>query len=146
MAVRVSVILDRKGRDVVTVPSDAMLLSAADKLRQHNIGALVVSSDGTAVEGILSERDVVRELARVGTGIVNRTVSEVMTDDVTTCTTQATVDDLMAMMSQRRIRHVPIVDDGKLAGIVSIGDVVKTRLDELEVENQSLEHYVTGAG
>ena len=144
MAVQISVILDRKGRDVVTIRPDAMLLAAADTLNQHNIGALVVSTDGSTVEGMVSERDVVNELARRGTGAVKRTVAEVMSTDVTTCMPDATVNELMATMTERRIRHVPIVEDGRLAGIVSIGDVVKMRLDELEVEKDSLEQYVTG--
>lgn len=142
----ISVILDRKGSDVVTIRPDAMLLAAAEAMSANNIGALVVSSDGRAVEGILSERDLVRDLARRGTGAVKRTVAELMSTDVTTCTPDATVDELMSTMTSNRIRHVPILVDGALAGIVSIGDVVKIRLDELEVERQSLEEYVTGAG
>lgn len=144
MAVHVSVILDRKGSDVVTIRPDAMLLAAADALSKNKIGALVVSSDGSTVEGIVSERDLVRELARLGTAAVKRTVADVMSTDVTTCSPDDTVDDLMETMTKRRIRHVPILDDRVLAGIVSIGDVVKMRLDELEVEKQSLEQYVTG--
>ena len=146
MAMHVSVILDRKGTGVVTIPPDAMLLAAAGAMSEHNIGALVVSSDGRSVEGIISERDVVRELARRGTGAVKQTVADLMSTDVTTCGPEATVDDLMAAMTTKRMRHVPIMDGGVLAGIVSIGDVVKVRLDELEVEKQSLEEYVTGAG
>lgn len=145
MAVRISVILDRKGTDVFTIAPDAMLLAAADAMSEHNVGALVVSSDGRAVDGIISERDLVRELARRGTGAVKQTVGDLMSTEVTTCGPDATVDELMAAMSTKRIRHVPILDDGALAGIVSIGDVVKMRLDELEVEKQSLEEYVTGA-
>lgn len=146
MAVRISTILARKGSEVVTVRPDAMLLAAAEALAKRNIGALVVSSDGRTVEGIVSERDLVRELARRGTGAVKQTVAEVMSRDVTTCAPDATVDELMATMTGRRVRHVPILDEGALAGIVSIGDVVKHRLDELEVEKESLEHYVTGGG
>lgn len=145
MAVHISMILERKGAGVVTIKPDAMLLAAAGAMSEHNIGALVVSSDGTTVEGIVSERDVVRELARRGTGAVKQTVADLMSTDVTTCGPDATVDDLMAAMTKQRIRHVPIVDDGSLVGIVSIGDVVKVRLDELEVEKESLEQYVTGA-
>lgn len=146
MAVHISMILERKGRDVATIRPDAMFLAASDALSKHNIGALVVSSDGRTVEGIVSERDLVRELARLGTGAVKRTVADIMSTDITTCTSDATVDELMATMTQHRIRHVPIVDDGVLSGIVSIGDVVKTRLDELEVEKDSLAQYVTGGG
>ena len=146
MALHVSVILERKGNDVVTVKPDAMLLAAAEAMSKHNIGALVVSSDGKKVEGIVSERDLVRDLARLGTAAVKRTVADIMSTDVTTCSPDATLDDLMATMTQHRIRHVPILVDDALAGIVSIGDVVKNRLDELEVEKESLEQYVTGTG
>lgn len=146
MALKISVILERKGREVVTIRPDAMLLAAAETLSKHNIGALVVSSDGRSAEGIVSERDLVRDLARLGTGAVKRTVGDVMSRDITTCGPDATVDDLMATMTRQHIRHVPIVDDDALVGIVSIGDVVKMRLDELEVEKESLEQYVTGGG
>jgi CBS domain-containing protein len=144
VAVKVSVILDRKGRDVITIRPDAMLLAAAETLTTNNVGALVVSADGTTVDGIVSERDLVNELARRGTAAVKQTVADIMTAEVTTCAPDATVDDLTATMTERRVRHVPILDDGHLAGIVSIGDVVKTRLDELQVEKDSLEQYVTG--
>jgi CBS domain-containing protein len=146
VSLRVSMILDRKGTDVHTIRADAMLLAAADALREHNIGALVVSADGASVDGIVSERDVVRHLARYGTGAVKRTVADVMTSDVTTCEMETTVDELSALMTQRRIRHVPVVQDQRLVGIVSIGDVLKARLDELEVRNSTLEEYVTGRG
>ncbi len=146
MALKISVILERKGGDVVTIRPDAMLLAAAETLSKHNIGALVVSSDGASVEGIVSERDLVRDLARLGTGAVKRTVSDVMSRDVTTCGPEATIDEIMATMTRRHIRHVPILSDDHLVGIVSIGDVVKMRLDELEVEKESLEQYVTGGG
>lgn len=145
MALKISAILERKGRDVVTISPDAMLLAAADTLSQHNIGALVVSADGRTVDGIISERDLVRELARLGTGAVKRTVADAMSRDITTCAPTATLDDLMSTMTQRRIRHVPILEDDALVGIVSIGDVVKARLDMLEVEKESLEQYVTGS-
>ena len=146
MAVHVSVILDRKGTDVVTIRPDAMLLAAAGAMAEHNIGALVVSSDGRSVDGIISERDLVRELARRGTGAVKQTVADLMSTEVSTCGPDATVDELMQAMTTKRMRHVPILENDALAGIVSIGDVVKVRLDELEVEKQSLEEYVTGAG
>jgi CBS domain-containing protein len=139
-------ILERKGSDVHTVASNAMLLAVADALREHNVGALVVSADGATVDGIVSERDIVRQLARFGTGAVKLTVADVMTTDVTTCSPDTTVDELSELMTQHRIRHVPVVADGRLVGIVSIGDVLKTRLDELEVRNSSLEQYVTGTG
>jgi len=144
VAVQISVILERKGHDVVTIAPEAMLLAAVDALADANVGALVVSSDGTSVEGVISERDIVRELARRGTAAVKQTVADVMSTDVTTCEPSATIDELSTTMTKRRIRHVPIMSEGSLAGIVSIGDVVKARLDEPEVENDSLGQYVTG--
>jgi CBS domain-containing protein len=110
VALKISVILERKGSEVATIRPDAMLLAAAETLSKHD-GALVVTSDGSAVEGIVSERDLVRELSRLGTGAVKRTVSDVMSREVTTCGPEATVDDIMAAMTQRRIRHVPIVEN-----------------------------------
>ena len=137
-------ILDRKGADVYTIGADATFLAAIDALSDHNVGALIVSSDGHTVDGIVSERDLVRQLARFGTGAVKRTVADVMSTDITSCTPDTTLDELMATMTQRRIRHVPCMNDGSLCGIVSIGDVVKARLDDLELQAQSLEQYVTG--
>lgn len=145
MAANVSLILDRKGADVVTVPADATLLEAARVLSERNIGALVVSGDGQAVDGIVSERDLVRHCASAGPSCWDESVRGVMTIDVTTCGMDATVDELMVTMTERRIRHVVAVADGRLAGIVSIGDVVKARLDDLEVQAESLERYVTGS-
>jgi CBS domain-containing protein len=144
LSLKVSVILERKGAEVVTVRPDAMLLAAADALHEHGIGALVVSADGRTPQGMLSERDLVRELARLGTGAVKRTVGEVMSTTLRTCTPDTTIDEIMGLMTEQRIRHVPVMADDQMCGIVSIGDIVKLRLDELEVEKQSLEQYVTG--
>ncbi len=145
MSIHVSCILNSKGREVATIRSDASLAAAADKLAHHNVGALVVSPDGRAVEGILSERDLVRRLARLGAECLQGTVAEVMISDVTTCTPDDTCDDLMKTMTQGRFRHMPVLENGQLAGIISIGDVVKSRLDELEVQAQTLEQYVTNS-
>lgn len=145
MSLKVSIILERKGGEVVTIRPDAMLLAAADALNEHRIGALVVSADGRTPDGMVSERDLVRELARLGTGAVKRTVGEIMSTNLTTCAPDSTIDELMELMTDKRIRHVPVMADGEMCGIVSIGDVVKTRLDELEVQKQSLEEYVTGS-
>ena len=144
MSLKVSVILERKGPEVVTIHPDAMLLAAADALHKHRIGALVVSADGQTPDGMVSERDLVRELARLGTGAVKRSVGEIMSTTLTTCAPDSTIDELMSLMTDKRIRHVPVMADGQMCGIVSIGDIVKIRLDELEVEKQSLEEYVTG--
>ncbi|CAN5165849.1 CBS domain-containing protein [soil metagenome] len=145
VSVRVSVILERKGREVATVAATATLLDAAHALAEHDIGALVVSEDGHTVDGIISERDLVRQCARSGPGCWDRPVREAMTAEVRTCDPSATADDLMATMTELRIRHVPVVVDGGLVGIVSIGDVVKTRLDDLELQAEALEQYVTGS-
>jgi CBS domain-containing protein len=137
-------ILRRKGRDVVTVAADDLVTHAIAVLGEHNVGALVVVAGDGAIVGILSERDVVRGLAADGPGILQGTVGDLMTTDVTTCGPRATVDELMTVMTDRRIRHIPVVDDTGLAGIVSIGDVVKTRIGELETEKESLHEYLTG--
>jgi CBS domain-containing protein len=145
MTVPIAAILQRKGRDVQTIAPDAPVVDAVSRLEQHNIGALVVSTDGETVAGILSERDVVRELARSGTDCLDRRVSDLMTAEVTTCSPAESADDVMATMTAGRIRHIPVLEDGKMVGIVSIGDVVKSRIDDLETQAESLQHYVTGS-
>lgn len=145
MTVQVAVILGRKGTEVATISSDATLADAVASLAQRNVGALVVSDDGRSVHGVLSERDIVRSLARSGASALDLTVGEAMTAEVHTCARDTTTDDLMAIMTTRRIRHVPVVEDHQLAGIVSIGDVVKSRIDELETETEALQGYVTGS-
>lgn len=145
MSIRVSCILNSKGRNVATIGADDSLAVAAEKLADHNVGALVVSPDGRSVQGILSERDLVRRLARLGAECLNGTVAEVMITDVTTCTPADTCDDLMKTMTQGRFRHMPVFEHGELAGIISIGDVVKSRLDELEMQAEALEQYVTNS-
>ncbi|MGH3665328.1 MAG: CBS domain-containing protein [Egibacteraceae bacterium] len=143
---RVIVILAHKGADVTTIGPGATLADAARALADHRIGALVVSGDGDTVDGMLSERDIVRHLARSGGEALDVEVAEAMTTEVVTCRPDTTADELMAMMTERRIRHVPVLDDGRLVGIVSIGDVVKSRIDELEIETETLQEYVTGTG
>jgi CBS domain-containing protein len=143
--VNVQSILAAKGSAVATIDASSSLAQATASLRDHGVGALVVSSGGGAIEGIISERDVVRALAAHGGGTLGRTVSSAMSSDVVTCRPADTVDELMALMTARRFRHVPVVDDdGSLIGIVSIGDVVKYRLGELEHENQALFDYIHG--
>jgi CBS domain-containing protein len=138
-------ILTTKGTAVATIDPTASLGDATASLRDHGVGALVVSSGGGRIEGILSERDVVRALAAHGGGTLGRSVASAMSTDVLTCRAADTVDELMAMMTSRRFRHLPVVDDdGALAGIVSIGDVVKQRLGQLENENQQLFDYIQG--
>ncbi|HEX6843160.1 MAG TPA: CBS domain-containing protein [Stellaceae bacterium] len=141
----VETILRNKGGAVATIASHATIRDAAALLRRERIGALVVSSGGNKVEGILSERDIVHGLADRGTALLDMTVDALMTRRVFTCTPHDSVGDLMAMMTERRIRHIPVMTDGMLVGIVSIGDVVKHRLDEMEYETSSLRSFIAGA-
>jgi CBS domain-containing protein len=136
-------ILARKGRDVATIGPDATVTEALAELARRNVGALVVTADGATVDGILSERDVVRRLAVDGAAVLDRPVADVMVTEVTTCPGTTTTPELMALMTDRRVRHVPVLADGRLAGIVSIGDVVKTRVDELEAEAHQLADYIS---
>jgi CBS domain-containing protein len=126
---------------VVTITPDAGVRELIAKLAEHNVGALIVSSDGKTVEGIVSERDVVRHLHHDGT-VVNNTVGAIMTEVVETTAPDSTLDDLMEIMTNRRIRHVPVVKDGVLVGIVSIGDVVKHKMSQLQFERDQLDSYV----
>jgi CBS domain-containing protein len=136
-------ILDRKGRDVTTITPESPVRAAVEQLGTANVGALVVSADGTTVVGIVSERDVVRRLASVGPDLLDEPVSSIMQADVLTCTGRDPVDDLMHRMTEHRIRHLPVVDDaGHLVGIISIGDVVKTHVDALETEREQLVDYI----
>jgi CBS domain-containing protein len=144
MRAPISIVLDRKGRDVATVRSDATLSDAARRLTEHGIGALVVSDDDVHVAGIVSERDLVRRVAREGAAALERTVASAMTDQVTTCTPGTAVDELYRVLTEQRIRHVPVVEAGRLVGIVSIGDLVKWRMEELAAEAHHLEDYVRG--
>lgn len=145
MATTVSMILDRKGWEVVTIPPAATLGQAAKLLTTHGIGAVVVSGDGEAVDGILSERDIVRRFASDdGVATASVAVSTAMTSQVFTAQPSTTIDELVKIMTDGRFRHVPVVEGDKLAGIVSIGDVVKSRLDQLQTEAESLQEYVTG--
>src|SRR5262249_23132237 len=142
----VEMILHNKGRAVVTVSTNGTVEEAVEMLRDHGIGALVVSDDGTHVDGILSERDIVDALGRFGEALLPRPVGSVMTRAVVTCDPDESVAELMAEMTNRRIRHLPVVQDGRLCGIVSIGDLVKSRLDEIEFEARSLPSFLTGGG
>jgi CBS domain-containing protein len=136
-------ILATKGPDVVTLTSAASVADAVAKLREHRIGAVVVSDDdGATAAGILSERDIVRALAETGAAALEQPVRAVMTVEVHTCPPTATIEDLMEAMTARRIRHIPVVADGRLVGVVSIGDVVKHRVGELAQEAQTLHEYV----
>lgn len=137
-------VLRGKGDLVVTVEPDRPVSDLLDLLAEHRVGALVVSTDGSSVDGIVSERDIVRRLQQDGAGVLTLSVREIMTAEVHSCGPDASVDDLMRLMTDRRFRHVPVLVDGQLAGIVSIGDVVKRRIDELQSERDHLEAYITG--
>ena len=138
------VLRGKDGNEVVTVRPDDTVSRLLDVLAHHGIGAVVVSQDGKTPSGIVSERDVARALARRGAAVLSEPVTAIGTADVQTVEPDATLDDLMRLMTERRIRHLPVVRGGQLCGIVSIGDVVKNRIDELETERRALTHYIAG--
>lgn len=129
---KISDVVKSKGSDVVTMRPDATVGELLTLLADHNIGAVVVSDDGTSVSGIVSERDVVRHLGRSGAGVLQEPVSTIMTVEVHTCSFGDEIEDLAGSMTERRIRHVPVIEDGRLAAIVTIGDVVKHRISQLQ--------------
>jgi CBS domain-containing protein len=139
--VRISDVLKNKGSGVLTVAPDMTVSDLLAVLATRNIGAMVVVDPDGPV-GIVSERDVVRKLHEFGVDLLVRPVSEIMTAQMITCTPADSVDSLSALMTTNRVRHVPVIEDGRLAGIVSIGDVVKTRMEELQVQQEHLEAYI----
>src|SRR5689334_15660647 len=141
---RISDILRGKGEQVVTVTPDTTVERLLAVLAEHKIGAAVVSGEGTTVDGIVSERDIVRALAARGAGVLAEPVSAIYTADVRTVAPDAELAEVERLMPERRFRNVPVVVGGGLHGIVSIGDVVKKRIDELETERESLAGYITG--
>jgi CBS domain-containing protein len=136
-------ILRQKGRAVTTASPNATLLEVANKLAAKRIGAIVVIGVGGEVAGIISERDIIRALATSGAECLTRPVAETMTKQVVTCQETDTLNELMAMMTERRFRHLPVVTDGALVGIVSIGDVVKHHVAEVEMEATAMRDYIT---
>lgn len=140
--VRIEGVLRSKGTDVRSVAPDATLHEAAKLLRAHKIGALLVLS-GDALIGIISERDIVRAIADEGADALTTQVDQVMSADVIVCSPDDTVEQLMVIMTERRFRHLPVVRDGQLVGVVSIGDVVKRRLAEVSDEANALHEYIT---
>ncbi len=138
------VLAAKKVGTVVTIEPQASVRDLLHLLAEHNIGAVVVSPDGTQVTGMVSERDVVRRIAE-GPDALAATVDTIMSTDVAVCDPGDSLDDLMRLMTLRRIRHVPVVQDAQLRGLVSIGDAVKTRIGELEFERDQLNQYVSGA-
>ena len=139
---RIASLLQSKGAFVATIAPGQTLEEVLAALAEHGVGALVVTDDGEHITGIVSERDVVRALHRRGVEVLTEPVSAVMTAEVRTCTPEETIEALMALMTEQRIRHVPVVENDKLAGIVSIGDLVKERMGELERENSAIVEYI----
>ena len=141
---RISDILRGKGEQVVTVSPETRVDALLKVLAEHRIGAIVVSADGSRVDGIVSERDIVRALAVRGAAVLAEPVTAIHTAEVHTVEPDAPLEDVERLMTERRFRHVPVVADGALRGVVSIGDVVKNRIDELETERSELAGYITG--
>ena len=141
---RISDVLARKGSLVATVRPTTTINDALDKLAEHNIGALIVKDADGEIVGIVSERDIVRALPQRGPEVLNAEVSEIMTSPLVTATPHTDVVDAMRSMTDKRVRHLPVLDDGELVGIVSIGDIVKNRIDELQAATDQLTHYITG--
>ena len=141
----VAAMLAEKGRDVATTLAEKSIRDAVRELAVHRIGALVVVEDGDRVVGIISERDIVRAIARSGAEVLSGSVASIMTRDVVTCTSGETIDSVMARMTRGRFRHLPVVEGGRLAGIVSIGDVVKARIEQVEREAAEMRTYIASA-
>lgn len=141
----VKAILSRKGGDVVTIAPTATLAAAVKLLAERRIGAIVVTGPEDRVAGILSERDIVRTVAERGPAALEDNVAAVMTRKVATCTEADTIASLMERMTQGKFRHLPVVEQGKLVGVISIGDVVKWRVEEIEGESNALREYIATA-
>jgi len=142
---RITDVLRVKGTRVVTVNADMKVRGLLDVLAEHRIGAAIVSHDGTSIDGIVSERDIVRAFAKRGAAVMSEPVTAIYMAEVYTVTPETSLEEVARMMTERRVRHAPVVVDGGLRGIVSIGDVVKNRIDELETERAALTDYITGA-
>jgi CBS domain-containing protein len=138
---RIADVLRTKGSAVATIDPDVPITELLRALAEHNVGAIVVVGP-SGVEGIVSERDVVRRLHESGADLLSSPVSSIMTADVFTCSPSDTVDSLTVVMTERRFRHVPVMSDGQLVGIVSIGDVVKSRIGQLEQSQDQLQAYI----
>ena len=138
----VAAMLSEKGRDVITTVATASIAGAIDKLAKHKIGALVVVDDADKIAGIVSERDIVRALSERGAEILSTPLSAVMTRAVVTCSESETVNDVMTRMTRGRFRHLPVIKNGDLAGIISIGDVVRARIEQVEREAEDMRAYI----
>jgi CBS domain-containing protein len=142
---KVTSILNAKGSHVVRMKQDASIMTAAQTMKRERIGAVVVAEQDDKIEGVLSERDIVHAIAERGLDALARSISAVMTTNVVCCSRDQTVEEVMSLMTSRRIRHLPVVDGSRLVGIVSIGDLVKHRLDELRSERDSMRDYIATA-
>lgn len=141
----VAKILNSKGNDdVVTMSPGHSVAEAAQLLSERKIGSVVISSDGKAAEGILSERDIVREIGRRGPGCLGEPVEDMMTRKLVTCTREQRADEVLAIMTEGRFRHMPVVEGGSMVGLITLGDVVKYRLSELSMEKDALEGMIMG--
>ncbi|MEX0349704.1 MAG: CBS domain-containing protein [Paracoccaceae bacterium] len=139
-----AILKSKSGSGVVTVKKSTLVSEAAQLLAEKRIGTVVVSDDGETADGILSERDIVRELGASGSGCLNQPVSEYMTIDLVTCTRDSSVQAILEQMTEGRFRHMPVIEDGKLVGIVTLGDVVKAQLSELAMEKDALQGMIMG--
>lgn len=139
----VAAILNGKGHETITARDDAALSEICETLAKMKIGAVVVCDADMGIKGIVSERDIVRVIGTKGTSALNQPVSSVMTKDVVTCTEENSVNEVMARMTQGRFRHMPVVKDGKLTGVISIGDVVKHKIAQVELEAEQMRSYIT---
>jgi CBS domain-containing protein len=141
----VAMILEEKGRSVATMGAEATIGEAVSELARHKIGAIVVVEDRDIIVGILSERDIVRAIAKSGPEILAAPAGSIMTSEVMTCEDSETINDVMARMTRGRFRHLPVEKDGRLTGIISIGDVVKARIEEVEREAEEMRAYISTA-
>ncbi|MEM5582373.1 MULTISPECIES: CBS domain-containing protein [unclassified Roseibium] len=139
----VAAILSGKGHETITARSDALLSEICETLAKNKIGAVVVCSGDLDIEGIISERDIVRFIGNQGASALQLAVSTVMTKNVVTCTEDNSINEVMARMTQGRFRHMPVVKDGKLTGVISIGDVVKFKIAQVELEAEQMRSYIT---
>ena len=138
----VAIMLSQKGREVVTTTAGVNIADAVEALATHKIGALVVVDEAKHIAGIVSERDVVRAVAQKGGEVLSELIGTIMTRSVVTCAESETINDVMTRMTRGRFRHLPVVEDGRLAGIISIGDVVKARIEQVEREADEMRAYI----
>ncbi|MCJ8334916.1 MAG: CBS domain-containing protein [Epibacterium sp.] len=139
-----SILNSKAVADIITIEAGATLSEAASLLSKHGIGTVVVSADGVTAEGILSERDIVRHIGKVGSACLDKAVGDYMTKKVITCTSESNAEAALQTMTDGRFRHMPVVDDGKLVGLISLGDVVKAQLSEVAMEKSALEGMIMG--